>query len=146
MEAGGGTSDLVSPYCLRYASPATPQSAHHCEDAWGCSEGVGIYSVPIRSMFDPMSDLTRPTPPADPTAPAYGGGSSGGTREYGKELHSITIHAKQRTFYVDLKESSNGKFFKISEKSRGGRKTTIMFDAEDLDSFINALSEMKAKL
>ena len=98
-------------------------------------------------MFDPMSDLTSPPAPTDPTAPAFRSRNSGeGPREYGKELHSITIHAKQRTFYVDLKESSNGKFFKISEKSRGGRKTTIMFDAEDLDPFLNALSEMKAKL
>lgn len=97
-------------------------------------------------MFDPMSDLVQPPAPVDPTAPVTGGFSGGGSREYGKELHSITIHAKQRTFYVDLKESNNGKFFKISEKSRGGRKTTIMFDAEDLDPFINALSEMKTKL
>lgn len=93
-----------------------------------------------------MSELTNPPAEGDPTAPPFGGAFSRGTREYGKELHSITIHAKQRTFYVDLKESSNGKFFKISEKSRGGRKTTIMFDAEDLDSFINALNDMKAKL
>ncbi len=95
-----------------------------------------------------MSDLV-PTPPAgDATAsPSFGkGGQGAGNREYGKELHSITIHAKQRTFYVDLKESSNGKFFKVSEKSRGGRKTTIMFDAEDLDAFLNALQEMKSKL
>ena len=58
----------------------------------------------------------------------------------------MTIHARQRTFYVDLKESGNGKFFKISEKSRGGQKTTIMFDVEDLDQIIAALQEMKTKL
>ena len=100
-------------------------------------------------MFDPMSDLVGPPPPAADATGAPGFGSaqqSGPQREYGKEIHSITIHAKQRTFYIDLKESSNGKFFKVSEKSRGGRKTTIMFDAEDLDSFLNALNEMKGKL
>lgn len=92
-------------------------------------------------MFDPMSDLTKQST-QDPT----GGTASGGHSPYGEELHSITIHAKQRTFYVDLKESVNGKFFKISEKSRGGKKSTIMFDAEDLSSFISALEEMRAKL
>lgn len=64
-------------------------------------------------------------------------------RQFADDLHSITIHARQRTFYVDLKQSSNGKFFKISEKSRGGQKTTIMFDVEDLDQFIQAFQEMK---
>ncbi len=100
-------------------------------------------------MFDPMADLD-PTPApesSDPSAaPAPQKGGGGGNGQFGKEIHSITIRAKQRTFYIDLKESSNGKFFKISEKSRGGRKTTIMFDAEDLNSFIDALSEMKGKL
>lgn len=98
-------------------------------------------------MFDPMSELSKPPAQGDSSGASFGGGFGGGsTREYGKELHSITIHAKQRTFYVDLKESGNGKFFKISEKSRGGRKTTIMFDAEDLDAFLNALNEMKTKM
>ena len=100
-------------------------------------------------MFDPMSDLMAPAPMDNATAvPAAGrtGGQKDGDRQFGKELHSITIHAKQRTFYVDLKESANGKFFKVSEKSRGGRKTTIMFDAEDLEAILNALQEMKGKL
>ena len=100
-------------------------------------------------MFDPMSDLMAPAPPSDATAvpvAGKGGGHQDGDRQFGKELHSITIHAKQRTFYVDLKESANGKFFKVYEKSRGGRKTTIMFDAEDLEAILNALQEMKGKL
>ena len=74
-----------------------------------------------------------------------GQGGSGGGR-YAQDLHSVTIHARQRTFYIDLKESGNGKFFKVSEKSRGGQKTTIMFDVEDLDKFIEAFQEMKTKL
>ncbi len=72
------------------------------------------------------------------------GGSAGG--RFADDVHSITIHARQRTFYIDLKQSGNGKFFKISEKSRGGQKTTIMFDVEDLDQFIQALQEMKGKI
>jgi hypothetical protein len=105
-------------------------------------------------MFDPMSELTggsahhddRPVPPA-------GGGHShgprshgGGNRSFADDIHSVTIHARQRTFYVDLKQSGNGKFLKISEKSRGGQKTTIMFDVEDLDKMIEALTEMKTRL
>ena len=73
-----------------------------------------------------------------------GGGRQGGS--FADDLHSVTIHARQRTFYIDLKQSGNGKFFKISEKSRGGQKTTIMFDSEDLDKFIEALNEMKTRL
>lgn len=67
-----------------------------------------------------------------------------GDRKFADELHSVTIHARQRTFYIDLKQSNNGKFFKVSEKSRGGQKTTIMFDAEDLEKFIEAFEEMKS--
>ena len=96
-----------------------------------------------------MSELTggaqhhddNAAPPAP--APRHGGGEG---RNFAQDLHSVTIHARQRTFYIDLKQSGNGKFFKVSEKSRGGQKTTIMFDAEDLDKFIEALNEMKTKL
>lgn len=76
--------------------------------------------------------------------PAASGG--GGNRSFAQDIHSVTIHARQRTFYVDLKQSGNGKFLKISEKSRGGQKTTIMFDSEDLKQIIAALQEMEGKL
>lgn len=97
-------------------------------------------------MFDPMSELTGSTSQTgDDTGsfqresrPARSGG------RFADEVHSITIHARQRTFYIDLKQSGNGKFFKVSEKSRGGQKSTIMFDAEDLDQFIKALEEMRS--
>ncbi len=102
-----------------------------------------------------MSDLSddRPSPQGNddiiglarpPRGEQRGGGNGGG--RFADDVHSITIHARQRTFYIDLKQSGNGKFFKISEKSRGGQKTTIMFDVEDLDPFIQALQEMKGKL
>ena len=82
-----------------------------------------------------------------PTAASHSDGHSAprsSNRGYADEVHSVTIHARQRTFYIDLKKSHNGKFFKVSEKSRGGNKTTIMFDSEDLDKFIEAFQEMKA--
>jgi len=114
------------------------------EDQRLYEQGSMIYFLPIYRMFDPMSDLAgggasddeNASYPAPPSSAANG-------RKFADELHSITIHAKQRTFYIDLKQSSNGKFFKVSEKSRGGQKTTIMFDSEDLDKFIEALKEMK---
>jgi len=99
-------------------------------------------------MFDPMAELSgnagqeNDTPDAVP-APAA---SQSAHRRFADELHSVSIQGRQRTFYIDLKESSNGKFFKVSEKSRGGQKTTIMFDAEDLDAFIKAFQEMKEYL
>lgn len=102
-------------------------------------------------MFDPMSELNGGAPSGDsfssqpreqrePRPPRQQG--AGG--KFSDELHSVTIHARQRTFYIDLKQSNNGKFFKLSEKSRGGQKTTIMFDSEDLEKFIAAFEEMKA--
>ncbi len=112
-------------------------------------------------MFDPMADLTNPSSD-DPLAPTsnfsepasqrasrpMGGapqGAGAGSR-YGEEIHSVTIRARQRTFYIDLKQSNNGKFLKVSEKSRGGQKTTIIFDIEDLPAFIAALQEMQTKI
>ena len=100
-------------------------------------------------MFDPMSELTGAPPPQDDRpalSPSHSGGGGGGNRSFAQDVHSVTIHARQRTFYIDLKQSGNGKFFKVSEKSRGGQKTTIMFDSEDLDQFIAAFQEMKTKL
>jgi hypothetical protein len=110
-------------------------------------------------MFDPMADLSSPTgsddglmsgstpfqqqPARAPRPPRSNGGGGG---SFADDVHSITIHARQRTFYIDLKQSGNGKFFKVSEKSRGGQKTTIMFDVEDLPKFIQAFQEMQTKL
>lgn len=102
-----------------------------------------------------MSELTGGAQHHDDSAPAPShssgprpprGGGGGGQRSFADDIHSVTIHARQRTFYVDLKQSGNGKFLKISEKSRGGQKTTIMFDVEDLDKMIEALTEMKTRL
>lgn len=94
-----------------------------------------------------MSDMGEPAPQRQaPMGGGHGHGGHGGQRNFAQDVHSVTIHARQRTFYIDLKQSGNGKFFKISEKSRGGQKTTIMFDSEDLDKFIEALQEMKSKV
>lgn len=115
----------------------------------------------------PASDPT-PAPASDdgelPASPApassggddFGGGNAGGSGysggsggsgggSYATELFSKQIKAKFRTFFIDLKESSNGKFVKVSEKSHG-RKSTIMMDAEDVPAFIEALQEVQTHL
>jgi len=71
------------------------------------------------------------------------GGFAGGNRSYPDELHSEKIIAEHRTFFIDLKSSNNGKFVKISEKSRGGKRSTIMMDAEDVPDFIKALQKVQ---
>ncbi|MDB4978623.1 MAG: hypothetical protein JWM56_809 [Candidatus Peribacteria bacterium] len=129
---------------------------------WRTRRGVYLIFFLILVMFDPMSDLQSggeaeaaanshddiiglARPPAAQGG-GYHGHSGGAGGRFADDIHSVTIHARQRTFYIDLKQSGNGKFFKISEKSRGGQKTTIMFDVEDLDKFIEALQEMKTKM
>jgi hypothetical protein len=83
---------------------------------------------------------------AAPSAAKPSGESrSGGNGSYANELFSKQIKAKFRTFFVDLKESHNGKFVKISEKSHG-KKSTIMMDAEDVPALIEALKEVQGQL
>ena len=97
----------------------------------------------------PTSNFGAPAPASQARRPfpaGAGAGSTGGSSRYGEEIHSITIRARQRTFYIDLKQSGNGKFFKVSEKSRGGQKSTIVFDVEDLPAMIAALQEMQTKI
>lgn len=96
-------------------------------------------------QFDDDLTSSEPSSSEQTAAPAApkSGGSGGG--KYAQELFSKTIHAKFRTFYVDLKESTNGKFIKVSEKSRG-RKSTIMMDAEDVPAMIEALQEVQKQL
>lgn len=62
---------------------------------------------------------------------------------FSKEVFSEKISAKYRTFFVDVKENNHGFLIKISEKSRGGKKSTVMFDAEDLEPIITALQGAK---
>ncbi len=107
-------------------------------------------------QFDDLDHSAAPTPAAPPM-PSAGQSDHGynshasshssgqGDGNYASELFSKQIKAKFRTFYVDLKESSNGKFVKISEKSHG-RKSTIMMDAEDVPTLIEALQEIQQHL
>lgn len=69
-------------------------------------------------------------------------GQGGSHRSYAEEIASEKIMAKYRTFFIDLKQSVNGKFVKISEKNNG-RRSTIMIDAEDLPAVMEALQKIQ---
>lgn len=129
-DANPGEADAVEEQAPAAETPVEPAEEAPKEEE--STEDSGY-------QFD--DDLTSSEPAAP--APSTGGGGGGG--RFADEIYSKTIQAKFRTFYVDLKESSNGKFLKISEKSRG-RKSTIMMDAEDIPEMIAALEEVKAKL
>jgi hypothetical protein len=143
------SSFYCADFCVCYASPALTASLK--ADALRMRREGAFIFFQSHVMFDPMSELTGSSGMSDHgSAPApsqhrahHDGGDN---RNFASDIHSVTIHARQRTFYIDLKQSGNGKFFKISEKSRGGQKTTIMFDSEDLDKFIQAFEEMKSKV
>lgn len=66
--------------------------------------------------------------------------------QFSQELVSKKVKGRQRTFFIDLKQSVNGKFVKMSELSRGGQRSTIMFDGEDIENIIQALQEVKTAL
>ena len=100
---------------------------------------------PFDSITDELDD-GAPSDDQSSGAGQAGGGQStggGGGRAYAQELVSEKISGRQRTFFIDLKESSNGKFVKMSELSRGGQRSTIMFDIEDLPAIIEGLEKVK---
>ncbi len=88
---------------------------------------------------DPVRDIPNPQVY---TAPDRGSLNVG----FSEELLSQKIKGRRRTFYVDLKKSSNGNFIKVTELSRGGQKSIVMFDAEDIDEFLAALVKIRGLL
>lgn len=102
-------------------------------------------------MFDPMAELDGESNHSSqdrsqhysdsPRPPRQGKGGN-----FADEVHSVSIHSEHRTFYIDLKQSERGKFVKVSEKSRNGKKSTIMMDEGDIDEFITAFQEIKKHL
>lgn len=89
---------------------------------------------------DPSIDTSSMPEESGSSSNSNGGGS------FSDEIFSTKIEGRSRLFYIDLKESSQGKFVKISEKSRGGRRSTIMFDQEELPAFLEAFEAIKGKL
>ncbi len=103
-------------------------------------------------MSDPFQDFDeeRSSSPVEKTEPVQKNtqssqGQGGSHRSYAEELASEKIMAKYRTFFIDLKQSVNGKFVKISEKNNG-RRSTIMVDAEDVPAFIEALQKIQEQI
>jgi len=107
--------------------------------------GVFFLLLPFTFLFFFMSDDVFAEIDAE-AGQQQEGTSESGQGSYSQELVSKIIQGRQRKFFIDLKESSNGKFVKMSELSRGGQRSTIMFDGEDVDAFIEALQEIKAAL
>ena len=58
-----------------------------------------------------------------------------------EELYTARIQGARRLFFVDLKQSHQGKYLKITEKS-GGQKHTILMDSEDVDQFFKAITDI----
>jgi hypothetical protein len=56
-------------------------------------------------------------------------------------LASEQLTADRKRFYLDLKENSRGRFFKITEDV-GGRRDTIMLPIELAQEFVNALQRL----
>ena len=92
---------------------------------------------------DPFADFDEETT-SQPIATSSRG-TEGTQRQYANEIFSEQVLAEKRKFFIDVKESVNGKFVKISEKSHG-RKSTIMMDAADVPAFIAALQNAQAHL
>lgn len=113
------------------------------ESTEGTDEGYQ-FDDDLASVTADSTPAPNPEPTASGGHEGHGGNGGSGGR-FSDEIFSKTIHAKFRTFYIDLKESSNGKFLKVSEKSRG-RKSTIMMDAEDVPAMIEALQEVQKQL
>ncbi len=92
---------------------------------------------------DHFSDFDEVTT-SQPIAP--GGEAKEREGEYiyshSREIFSEMLSGKYRTFFVDVKETSQGKLLKISEKSRGGKKSTIMMDAVDVPAFLEILKRV----
>lgn len=99
-------------------------------------------------QFADIDNEVSAVPTKKPASASFDRSSSEESRDsksYAQELFSKQLKAKFRTFYIDLKQSSNGKFVKVSEKSHG-RKSTIMMDAEDVPMFLEALQEVQKYL
>ena len=70
---------------------------------------------------------------------------SGHSQDEAQELFSHRIKGRRRVYFIDLKQSRNGKFVKISEKSNG-QKRTILMDQEDFAEFYGALTKINELL
>jgi PurA ssDNA and RNA-binding protein len=95
-------------------------------------------------------DGNSPTPATDDTQAVYTGGEyqsnpqtdpGYGQRDEAEELFTHRIQGKRRTFFVDLKQSHQGRYLKLTEKS-GGQKRTILMDEEDFPELMGALNQI----
>jgi hypothetical protein len=67
-----------------------------------------------------------------------------------KDIKSEKVLAGKRTYFIDLKEKSNGdRFIKITESRKNNgdtlRSTVVVFQ-EDFDKFFTALNSIKSEI
>lgn len=56
-------------------------------------------------------------------------------------IASEKINSERKTFFIDLKENSRGRYYKITEDV-GGRRDTIILPAEAARDFVEALARL----
>lgn len=57
------------------------------------------------------------------------------------ELLTRRFEIESKLFFLDLKENSNGRYLKITEKS-GDKRSFVIVPERGLDSFVRQLSEI----
>jgi PurA ssDNA and RNA-binding protein len=84
--------------------------------------------------------------PSNYNQSSYQSNSSGySQRDEQEELFTVRIQGARRLFFVDLKQSHQGRYLKITEKS-GGQKRTILMDEEDFVQFFKAINDINELL
>lgn len=58
--------------------------------------------------------------------------------QYDEEIKSDKIETKRKTFFLDLKANSMGRYIKISERS-SGKRSTIIIPEENVAEFVDKL-------
>lgn len=58
--------------------------------------------------------------------------------QYDEEIKSDKIETKRKTFFLDLKANSMGRYVKISERS-SGKRSTIIIPEENIQEFVDKL-------
>jgi len=61
-----------------------------------------------------------------------------------ENLYSDTLQVERKFYFFDIKENSEGKFLRITEK-KDDRRNSIIIPASGLDMFLDKLRDVKEK-
>lgn len=84
----------------------------------------------VSSPAEIINEVPAPSRPAEPM--------SDQSIPYDEEIKSDKIETKRKTFFLDLKANSMGRYVKISERS-SGKRSTIIIPEENVQEFIDKL-------